>query len=289
MTVFLNGRFVSEEQAMVSVFDRGFLYGDGLFETLTVSNGRLFRWQQHWERFESGARFLNISPPFQAEEIYRFVGELISLNKMPEALLRLTLSRGVGVRGYSPKGAEQPSLVMSLHPPPALDPDRMLQWNLITSTIRLPAKEPLAQFKTCNKLPQILARAEADATGAQEALLLNSDGFVVEASSSNFFWINGNTVRTPPLVSGILPGVTRAIVFEICRSCEFLVGENEINLEKLRRSDGVFLSLSSSGIVEAISLDGVPLRRSPLTDRIRRSYNELIRRESQQEAETASK
>src|SRR5689334_9548420 len=98
MIVFVNGRFVSEEQAVVSVFDRGFLYGDGLFETLTVSNGRPFRWLQHWERFEAGARFLNISPPFRAEEMYRFVTELILLNKMREALLRLTLSRGVGPR-----------------------------------------------------------------------------------------------------------------------------------------------------------------------------------------------
>lgn len=163
----------------------------------------------------------------------------------------------------------------------------MPQWKLITSRIRLPAKEPLAQFKTCNKLPQILARAEADAAGAQDALLLNSDGFVVEASSSNFFWIDGNTVRTSPLVSGILPGVTRAIVFELCTNSELPLAENEIALEELRRADGIFLSLSSAGIVEAISLDEVPLRRSPLTERIRVAYNELLQRESRQEAEAA--
>jgi aminodeoxychorismate lyase len=289
MTVFVNGRFVSEEQAVVSVFDRGFLYGDGLFESLTISNGRPFRWQQHWERFESGARFLNIPPPFRIEEMHRFLEELIRLNKMTEALLRLTLSRGVGLRGYSPKGAEQPSVVMSLHPAPASESGGMPQWRLITSTIRLPAKEPLAQFKTCNKLPQILARAEADAAGAQEALLLNSDGFVVEASSSNFFWVDSNTVRTSPLASGILPGVTRAIVFEICKDFELPVGESEVALEKLRGADGVFLSLSSSGIVEAISLDGVPLPRSHLTEKIRAAYNELLQRESRQEAETARK
>jgi branched-subunit amino acid aminotransferase/4-amino-4-deoxychorismate lyase len=212
---------------------------------------------------------------------------LIRLNKMPEGLLRLTLSRGVGLRGYSPKGAEQPSIVISLHPAPQGESGRMPQWKLITSRIRLPAKEPLAQFKTCNKLPQILARAEADAAGAQDALLLNSDGFVVEASSSNFFWIDGNTVRTSPLVSGILPGVTRAIVFELCTNSELPLAENEIALEELRRADGIFLSLSSAGIVEAISLDEVPLRRSPLTERIRVAYNELLQRESRQEAEAA--
>src|SRR5439155_15849949 len=103
---------------------------------------------------------------------------------------------------------------MTVHPSPAADGQSLQPWRLITSSFRLPANEPLAQFKTCNKLPQILARAEADVAGAQEALLLNTEGHVVEASSSNLFWIEGNTVCTPPLAAGILPGVTRAVVFE---------------------------------------------------------------------------
>src|SRR5215831_17537459 len=144
MIVFVNGRFVHEDDAVLSVFDRGFLYGDGLFETLTIANGHPFRWQQHWDRFESGARFLRISSPFGAKEVYGFIRELIRLNEMRDGILRLTLSRGVGLRGYSPKGAECPSLVMSLHPLPRGDAERVPQWILITSSIRLPAKEPLA-------------------------------------------------------------------------------------------------------------------------------------------------
>ena len=289
MTVFVNGGFVSEEDAMVSVFDRGFLYGDGLFETMVVWNGRPFRWQQHWERFESGARFLKITPPFQAAELCGFIGELLRLNETYDAILRLTLSRGVGARGYSPQGAGRPSLVMSLHPIPRVDSARMPQWNLITSSIRLPPKEPLARFKTCNKLPQIIARAEADTAGAHEALLLNSDGFVVEGASSNLFWFEENAVRTSPLVSGILPGVTRAVVFEICDNLQLPVEEAEIGLEGLRRANGAFLSLSSSGIVEAVSLDGKPLRRSALTEKIRCSYVQLLERETQPETVKARK
>ena len=136
---------------------------------------------------------------------------------MPEALLRLTLSRGVGKRGYSPQGADHPTLVISLHPAPDADGQPPPAWRVITASSRLPANEALAEFKTCNKLPQILARAEADAAGADEALLLNTNGEVIEASSSNLFWIQNEAICTPSLPSGILAGVTRLVVLGLCR------------------------------------------------------------------------
>src|SRR2546421_6588682 len=121
MIVFLNGQFVPESQAVVSVFDRSFLYGDGLFETMRIRNGKPFRWAQHLDRLGQGAEFLKIKLPFAGAELQEFVAGLVRRNEMPEALLRLTLSRGVGVRGYSPKGAEQPLIAMSLHPIPAIE------------------------------------------------------------------------------------------------------------------------------------------------------------------------
>ena len=276
--IFLNGQFVPEERAVVSVFDRGFLYGDGLFETMRVFKGKPFRWAQHLERLERGAEFLKIKMPFPPEALRGFARELIAKNEMPEALLRVTLSRGVGVRGYSPKGADSPTMVMSLHAgPEAGAPPR---WTLITSSHRLPAKEALAQFKTCNKLPQILARAEADAAGADEALLLNTDGFVVEGASSNLFWIERGAIYTPRLAAGILPGVTRSVVLEICRALAMETRETEISCEQLRRVDGVFVSLSSFGIVEVDSLDGEICRQSPLPEKIFRGYLNLVERES---------
>src|SRR5258707_280259 len=118
MIVFLNGQFVPEAEAVISVFDRSFLYGDGLFETMPVFNGKPFRWEQHLERLQRGSEFLQIQLPFAADVLLSFALELLSKNQMPDCLLRVTLSRGVGVRGYSPKGAEHPSLIMSLHPAP---------------------------------------------------------------------------------------------------------------------------------------------------------------------------
>ena len=279
--IFLNGEFVPEERAVVSVFDRGFLYGDGLFETMRVYDGRPFRWRQHLERLLAGAEFLGIKSPYPPEALRDFADQLIAKNQLPESLLRINLSRGVGRRGYSPKGADAPTVVMSLHPVPshprssagggAGDGGAPL-WKVITSSHRLPAGESLAQFKTCNKLAQILARAEADAAGADEALLLNTDGFVVEGASSNLFWIEGETVCTPPLESGVLPGVTRAVVWEICDKLGLQKREANITADQLKKSDGVFVSLSSVGIAEVMANDGENCGRSPVVAKIFHAY-----------------
>ena len=201
MIVFLNGQFVPEEQAQVSVFDRGFLYGDGLFETLRVYAGRPFRWAQHLDRLKRGADFLNLRLPIPPEELKKAAGQLIQQNQMPECILRLTVSRGVGPRGYSPRGAEQPVVVMSVHPAPVIDPQHPLAWHLATSSIRVPAGAALANFKTCDKLVSVLARAEAEAQHCEEALLLNTKGEVAEA------WRAKEVVRsiyahTDPIVAG---------------------------------------------------------------------------------------
>jgi len=292
--VFLNGKFAPEGRAVVSVFDRGFLYGDGLFETVRVFNGKPFRWSQHIERLQRGAESLKIKLPFSTHVLRGFADELVQKQQIRDCLLRLTLSRGVGVRGYSPKGAEQPTFVMSLHPAPhpafshphpsdgrgAGGEGVFPKWKLITSSFRLPANDPLAQFKTSNKLPQILARTEADAAGADEALLLNTDGFVIEGASSNLFWIERDTICTPPLTSGVLPGVTRAVILEICKSLSVATRQANISPDELHRADGIFLSLSSWGVVEAVLLDGRVLKPSAVVNKICGAYQELVHAET---------
>ena len=280
MMVFLNGELVPDQQAVVSVFDRCFLYGDGLFETMRVLNGKPFRWPQHVERLRRGAEFLKIRLPHEPDTLRGLADDLIAVNQMPDALLRLTVSRGVGVRGYSPKGADQPITVMSLHPAPPLADHSLTQWRLVTSSFHLPANEPLAQFKTCNKLAQVLARADADAAGADEALLMNTDGFVVEGASSNLFWIENGEVCTPPLASGILAGVTRLGVMELCGDLGLALRERNTKPEGLLQAQGVFLSLSSVGVAEAASLDTHPLLRSPLTSKLAGRYLQVLQDET---------
>jgi aminodeoxychorismate lyase len=258
MQAFLNGRFIPEAQAVVPITDRGFLYGDGLFETLRVSNGRLRWWTRHVERLQQGAAYFRIALPWLPEQLHDFAAKLIQQNALPESVLRITLTRGSGPRGYSPRDADNPTLAMTLHPLPP----KASSLRLITVSLRVPANDPLARFKTANKLVQVLARAEAGARGADEALLLNTDGHVAEAAGSNVFWLAGGAVCTPPVEDGALAGVTREVVLELCRQRSIPTGELHLSLEDLRRAGGVFLTNSTAGIVPVSELDGSALNQS---------------------------
>lgn len=279
MIVFLNGRFVPEGHAQVSVFDRGFLLGDGLFETARVANGKPFRFAQHLERLSRGAEFLKLKVPFSAKELQVFAAQLIGKNSVAEAVLRLTLTRGRGARGYSLKGADQPTLAMTLHPLPPQNPDEPPQFSLITSSFRVPAGDALANFKTTSKVMNVLARAEAEERGADEALLLNTNGEVAETAGGNIFWVHQDKICTVSSGRGILPGITRAVVLEICQSLGLKTDKCVIKPEHLRRAEGVFVTQSALGIVPVASLDGGPVAPSPWVGRIAGAYDELLRHE----------
>lgn len=274
MIVFLNGKFVSEERAVISVFDRGFLYGDGLFEGVLVTQGRLFRWEAHRERLHRGMKFLKITIPFTYEQLRREAMRLIQRNKMPECLLRLSISRGITERGYSPRNARHPAVVMTLHRVPAVT--ELPRWRVITASFRLPANDPLTSFKTANKINQVLARAEADAAGAQEAILLNSKGHLAEGTTSNIFWIKKNRIFTPPLPDGALPGVTRATIMELCAKMKIPCTEKHARPQELKSAGGAFLTMTSMGVVQIATLDGTRLNESPLVKKLYCCYRELL-------------
>jgi branched-chain amino acid aminotransferase len=272
--VFLNGQFVPEAQAVVPVNDRGFMYGDGLFETLCVCGGRPFRLAQHLERMMRGADFLKIKCPFTPKELQDFAGQLIERNQMPEAILRMVLTRGPGERGYTPRPDGRPTVVMTLHPAPPLD--QPVAWSLVTSSYHIPAADPLASFKTLNKLTHIMARGEAVEQGADEALLLNSNGEVAEATSGNLFWIYQEILCTVPTGRGALPGITRAVVLEICQALGLPTNKRVIKPEALRNAHGLFITQSALGIVPVTVLNGEPVTPSPLVDQIARAYGEIL-------------
>ncbi len=283
VTVFLNGRFVPEEQALVSVFDRGFLYGDGLFETLRVMNGVPLRWDAHWRRFAMGMLRLDLSVRWLPEYLRANAADLSHHNQLPDALLRLTLSRGVGERGYSPRGADSPTFVMSLHPAPVLAAE-VPRSKLHTASLRLPAGDWLSACKSANKLLHVLARAEAEGAGADEALLLNPRDELAEAASANLFWIEGDSLHTPPLSSGALPGVTRADVLACCQSQGIAAHETTADLTRLLRAQGCFLTSSARGVVQVSALDGQAIPISPLAHRVRTALLAAWREESSQQS-----
>jgi len=293
MIVFLNGQFVPELQAVVPVNDRGFMYGDGLFETMRVCNGRPFRMAQHLERMMRGADFLKIKCPFTPKELQDFAGQLIGQNQMPEAVLRVTLTRGPGERGYTPQIDCQPTVVMTLHTAPGApasgtarsDPSLSqavpeagapIQWRLITSSYRIPAGDPLSSFKTANKLIHIMARMEAVEKDADEALLVNTNGEVAETASGNLFWVYQDNICTVPTGCGVLPGITRSVVLEICQTLGLPTNKRVIKPEVLRKSAGLFITQSALGIVPVTTLDGEPVALSPLVEQISRAYCEML-------------
>ena len=280
MLVFLNGKFLPEAEAVVPLNDRGFLLGDGLFETMRVANGKTFRFAQHLERLTRGADFLKIQPPFTPKELEKFAAQLIGQNQMPEAVLRVTLSRGPGGRGYSLKGAGTPTLAMTLHPLPPQNADEPLQWSLVTSSYRIPASDALSSFKTTSKILNIMARAEAEEKGADEALLLNTNGEVAETAGGNLFWVYQDKICTVPAGRGVLPGITRAVVLEICQSLGLETNKRVIKPEHLRNAEGLFVTNSALGIVPLAVFDGEPVAPSPLVDQIVSAYNEMLLRES---------
>lgn len=217
--------------------------------------------------------------PLVTEQLADAMQELAHRNRRPEAVLRLTLSRGVGPRGYSPKGARHPALIMTLHALPQPSPGHLPRWTLHSASLRLRANDPLAPFKTCNRLLQVMARAEAEARGADEALLINDAGRAAETASANLFWCEGRTVCTPPLSAGVLPGVTRALVLEICRARGLGARERNVTLAQLKQSSGVFATNSAWGVVEVSAIDGVPIPPSPLTRELFQARQALLAKE----------
>ena len=277
MHVFLNGDLVPEERAVVPVTDRGFLLGDSLFEAVPFYGGMPFRWEAHMLRLQQGLKLMRMNVPFSPKELLGFAHRLLEVNKMSDTLLRLTVSRGSGPRGYSMKLAQQPVVVMTLH---ALPSEPKPQWRVITSKLRVIADDPLMQLKTGSRARNVLARAEAEDQQADEALLLNNRGEITEGAATNFFCVLDGVVCTSPIAAGLLPGVTRAAILEICAAAHVTTAERPITPSEVRSSQGAFLSVSTMGIVEAISLDGAELPRTPLTAKLRDAYMELVRRET---------
>jgi aminodeoxychorismate lyase len=278
--VFLNGKFLPEAEAFVPLTDRGFLLGDGLFETVRVANGKPFRFAQHLERLSRGADFLKIKLPFAPKEIQKCAAQLIEKNNLSNAILRLTLTRGSGARGYSIHGADKPTLAITLHPlPPGNPDDEPVQWSLITSAHKLPAGDALAAFKTTSKILNVLARTEAEDQGADEALLLNTNGEVAETAGGNIFWIHRDAVCTVPTGRGVLPGITRAVVLEICQSLGFAVNKRVIKPEHLKNAEGIFVTQSALGIIPVAAFDGRPVAPSQLVGQIAAAYSDLLQRE----------
>lgn len=274
MTVYVNGDFVSDDQAVISVFDRGLMYGDGCFETIRVYDGKPAFWKEHLERLSKTLKALAIPFVVDSDHLARVGRKLIENNRIPSGVLRLQITRGRGRRGYSMEGADSPSLIVSVHRlPPGIN-DLSSGWRIRTSVTHIDVESPLTGYKSSNKLLQILGKAEAEFHQVDDVLFLTRDGYVSETSSSNLFWFDGETICTPPLSAGILPGITRRVILEIFHGKKLPIQERLITLQELQDERVIFLTQSVWEIIAVTSLDGRPSPQSSAVDSLSREYRE---------------
>ena len=280
MIVFINGNFIEEEEATISVFDRGFLYGDGVFETLRIYNGKPFLFDRHIGRLSHGLGSLFIGDKYSFSEYLEHTRELIEKNNVTEGVLRIQATRGSGKRGYSTTGNYDPTVLISLHVAPNVDLNNVLPVKLATSTQILSDHDPFSTLKTTNKLANIVALREAEKVGMDDALLTNHNGNITEASGSNVFWIKGNALFTPPVSSGCLSGITRGMILELAIALKLPTSQQDITPTELGNAESVFLTNSVREIQPVIQIDDKPIAISPLIARLHAAYREAVEQAS---------
>lgn len=283
-SVFLNGEIVDEKGARISVNDRGLLLGDGLFETMRGYAGQVFRLGAHLARLRASVEFLRLKFTYSDEEIADRIGDLIERNGCPDAYVRLTVTRGETPRGLRMDGASAPTVLICVRPIALYPPDLYRRgMQLIISTIRQNSASPLPRHKTLNYLPYMLAKQEAVDANAGGAILINEHGQVTEESVSNLFLVRQAGVLTPPVHCGLLPGVTRAAVMELCGAEKIALEERPVAAGDLFECDEIFLTNSLMEVMPARSVDKRGIGKNvpgPVTARIQALFRELVERET---------
>ncbi|MEW6682742.1 MAG: aminotransferase class IV [Nitrospirota bacterium] len=281
MWALVGGTFVRDSEAVVSVHDRGFRYGDGVFDTLRVYEGRPFLLERHVARLLNGARALGITPLPDPPTLARLIRELIDRNEPLHALVRTTLTRGVSP-GWEPSEAVDPALV-AVEQPFSGYPERLYTSGasiVVLNESRLRPAALAPHVKSLSLMAHVQAKREATEQGADEAVLCTGSGFVAEGTVSNIFCVEDGRLRTPPLSDGILQGITREVVLDLARRDGFVTEESSISPESLREGDEVFLTSTGMEVLPVTRVDGRLIgsgQPGPVTLALRRRYQEFVR------------
>jgi branched-chain amino acid aminotransferase len=252
---YVNGRFVPETEAHVSIFDAGFLYGDGVFETMRIYAGRMFRPLEHFDRLFAGLAALEIESPFSPDELRTVCRALIRYNDIADGVARVYLTRDSVVATAAERGAVA-------HPLRAVVSDVCVDGRL-------------SRFKTANRLPYILAHRQAERTGVDEAVLLNHAGRIVEFTASNLFVVKDGELFTPPLEDGPLPGITRHAVLALAGELRIATHETGFGPEFLETADEVF---ATNSLIEIVPVATWGTKRA-VTEGLQKAYSRLVRNE----------
>ena len=280
-SVYLNGDFVPVEKATVSVMDRGFLYGDGIFETIRAYGGVPFRWKKHFERMAASAQTLGIEFNRSDGELRESVTELLARNELKDAYLRISLSRGIhhGDLGLSPNGV--PTLVITageLNRPS----DEEYENGVSAIILSRPCTSPLASHKTLSYLPYLAARHKANEVGARETLLCGPAGRMTEGTSSNLFIVLSDRVFTPPDDGTILPGITRKTVMDALHASGIECMEDYFTSSEVYDADEVFITNSIIETLPVTRIGKAPVHNGkvgPIFKKALAAYRGEVRKE----------
>jgi len=258
MLIYLNGKLVPEEEAKVSVFDHGLLYGDGIFEGIRVYEGNIFRLREHIERLYESAKTIGMEIPMSMEEVESATVKTVEANGVSNAYIRLVITRGRGDLGIDPTSCRKPTVII-ICATIKLYPDEFYVTGipLITaSTRRIPMECLDPRIKSLNYLNNILAKIEARKAGVPDAVMLNLSGRVAECTADNIFIMRDGKLKTPRLTEGALPGVTRKAVLELAQESGLRVKETVLGLHDLYNAEECFLTGTGAEIMPVVSIDG---------------------------------
>ena len=281
--VFLNGSLVPKEDAKISVDDRGLLLGDGVFETMRSYGGKVFRFDKHLKRLFDALAVIHLSITYQPDELKDALYDTLKANQLQNASIRLTVTRGQGGRGINIPENPSPTVIITAREFIPY-PERFYHEGMktVVSQIRQNLSSPVPGIKTLNFLNNILARIEAREKVLDEAILLNTDGFVCEGTVSNIFLVKKGTIITPDSESGILPGVTREVIIELALREGIRIEEKKVKPSELKEADECFLTNTLMEVMPVSEIDKRKVGKGkpgPLTLHLMEWYEDLVRKE----------
>jgi len=282
LKIYIGGKLYSKEDAKISVYDHGLLYGDGIFEGIRSYNGKVFRMTEHLDRLWNSAKAIWLQIPMTKEEMAKAIEDTLAVNGIKDGYIRVVVTRGVGSLGLDPNRCDDPQVII-IADKISLYPEELYQKGLEIVTVSVMRNHPAAlspRIKSLNYLNNILAKIEGIQAGCIEALLLNHKGEIAECTGDNIFLVRQGVLMTPPIDAGILEGVTRDVVIGLAKQAGIEVREVPLTKHDVYIADECFLTGSAAEVVPVVTVDsrtigdGVP---GPLTQKLIAAFHKMTR------------
>jgi len=279
--IYLNGEFVTKQDAKVSVYDHGFLYGDGIFEGIRIYNGNIFKCNEHLERLYDSAKSIMLDIPLTMDEMRQALIESVKRNGLRDGYIRLVVSRGPGDLGLDPRRSPKANVIIIVEQL-AIYPEEAYVNGLTIVSVSTRRNVPDAlnpKIKSLNYLNNVLVKIQANLAGVGEALMLNSQGYVTEGSGDNIFIVKKGVILTPPCYLGALEGITRAAIIEIARKAGYVVKEEPFTLHDVYVADEVFMTGTAAEVIAVREVDGRIIgsgKAGPITTFLLKEFRSIV-------------